>query len=120
MNTIISKIGTAAVYVDEQQAALRFWTEAMGFEVPANQPMGPEAEWLEVGPPGAESCLVIYPRAIMGDWKERKPSVVFQCDDIRDTFQAMSSRGVEFSQEPTDMAWGPSPFSGTRIGTSSD
>ena len=104
---MISKIATPAVYVEDQQAALRFWTDSVGFEVHRSQPMGPEAEWLEVGPPEAESCLVAYPKAMMGDWEERKPSIVFQCDDIRDTFEAMSSRGVEFSQEPTDMAWGP-------------
>lgn len=69
--------------------------------------MGPDGEWLEVGPQGAESCLVIYPRAMMGDWEERKPSIVFECDDIQATFDAMSSRGFEFTQEPTDMAWGP-------------
>ncbi len=104
---MIAKIATAAVYVEDQQAALRFWTEAVGFSVHRSQSMGPEAEWLEVGPPGAESCVVIYPKAMMGDWEERRPSIVFECNDIRGAFEAMSSRGVEFTQEPTDMAWGP-------------
>ena len=42
----------------------------------------------------------------MEDWEERKPSIVFECDDIRAIFKVMSSRDVEFTQEPTDMAWG--------------
>ena len=103
---MISKIATAAVYVDDQPAALSFWTEQVGFEVRSRQSMGPSGEWLEVGPKGAESCLVVYPRSMMEDWAERKPSIVFECDDIQSTYEGMSSRGVVFTQEPEAMLWG--------------
>jgi catechol 2,3-dioxygenase-like lactoylglutathione lyase family enzyme len=41
------KIATVAVYVENQQDALRFWTEKVGFVVHRTQPMGPEASWIE-------------------------------------------------------------------------
>jgi hypothetical protein len=62
--------------------------------------------WIEVGPAGAASCLVLYPKAIMQDWAERKPSIVFACNDIARTHQEMAGRGVPFSQPPRDMPWG--------------
>ena len=59
-----------------------------------------------MAPPGAESCIVIYPKNMMEDWDERKPSLVFECDDIERTHREMTGRGVEFSQEPKEMPWG--------------
>jgi lactoylglutathione lyase len=104
---MIRKIATAAVYVEDQQQALRFWTEQVGFTVHRERPMGPEARWIEVGPAGAESCLVLYPRAMMEDWAERKPSIVFECDDVGKSYEEMRGRGVEFTQPPQALPWGP-------------
>jgi lactoylglutathione lyase len=104
---MIRKIATAAVYVEDQQRAVQFWTKQVGFEVRRERPMGPDARWIEVGPPGADSCLVIYPKSLMPDWTERKPSIVFESEDIRQTFEEMRDRGVQFTQEPKEMPWGP-------------
>jgi catechol 2,3-dioxygenase-like lactoylglutathione lyase family enzyme len=104
---MIKEVATVAVYVESQQDSLRFWTERAGFELRHSQPMGPKADWLEVGPPGSESCLVIYPKSMMKDWAERRPSIVFECADIPETYRTMHSREVEFVQEPKPMAWGP-------------
>ena len=48
---MITNIRTVAVYVADQDAALRFYTEKLGFEVRNSQPMGPQGNWLEVAPP---------------------------------------------------------------------
>jgi lactoylglutathione lyase len=40
------------------------------------------------------------------DWTERKPSIVFKCENIQETFAAMRDRGVKFIQEPKAMPWG--------------
>ncbi|BCJ86328.1 VOC family protein [Effusibacillus dendaii] len=103
---MIKQIATVAVYVEDQQRALQFWTDKVGFEVFANHPMGPNANWLEVGPKGAQSHLVIYPRAMMPNWQELKASIVFECEDIQGTYRQMSDNGVEFLEEPKAMAWG--------------
>ena len=71
--------------------------------------MGPDTKWLEVGPQGAESCLVIYPKSndgMMKDLAERKPSVVFECQDLQEKYQEMSSREVTFTEPPKQMPWG--------------
>ena len=101
---MIRKIATAAVYVDDQRKAVEFWTNQVGFRVQREEGDG---NWIEVGPPGAESCIVIYPKSLLADWAERKPSIVFECEDIQKTFEEMSNRGVHFKQEPKAMLWGP-------------
>jgi catechol 2,3-dioxygenase-like lactoylglutathione lyase family enzyme len=103
---MISKIATAAVYVEDQQKAKTFWTEKAGFEIVRETQMGPNAYWLEVAPKGAESALVIYPRSMMANWSEMKPSIVFLCDDIDSTYATMKRNGVRFEGEPQKMQWG--------------
>jgi lactoylglutathione lyase len=103
---MITAIGTAAVYVADQAKSLAFWTDQVGFVVHRTESMGPQGECVEVGPRGAQSCLVLYPQRMMTDWAERKPSIVFTCDDVRRTYDEMSSRAVQFSQPPQRMAWG--------------
>jgi lactoylglutathione lyase len=103
---MITKIGTVALYVDDQEKATQFWTEQAGFELKAKHPMGPNAFWIEVAPKGAESALVLYPKAMMENWQEQKASIVFITDDCRKTYEEMSGRGVKFVQEPNEMPWG--------------
>ena len=94
------------MYVEDQQKANEFWTSQVGFDVHREMPMGPHARWIEVGPPGAASCLVIYPKSMMEDWAQRKPSIVFKCDSVRRTFEELRDRGVRVTQEPKEMPWG--------------
>jgi lactoylglutathione lyase len=103
---VITHIGTVAVYVTDQQAALRFWIDQVGFELKADRRMTDSAHWFEVGPPGAESALVLYPKSMIDDWEQRKPSVVFITDDVQGTCDRLVANGVDFSQPPVDMAWG--------------
>lgn len=103
---MITKIGTVAVYVEDQQKAKEFWTEKAGFEVRAEHPMGPNAFWLEVAPQKSESRLVIYPKSMMQGSENLKASIVFECDDVIDTYKNMRANGVEFKEEPQEMQWG--------------
>lgn len=103
---MITNVKTTAVYVSDQEAALRFYTETLGFQVRNNQPMGPQGNWIELAPPEAETRVVIFPREMMEDWEQRRPSIVFGCEDTQAVFQQLAQRGVEFKQEPTKMAWG--------------
>jgi lactoylglutathione lyase len=103
---MIAGIATVAVYVEDQDRSLAFWTQQVGFTVHLTRPMGPAGSWIEVGPRDRASCLVLYPKSMMPDWAERKPSIVFSCDNIERTYREMADRGVRFSQPPKDMAWG--------------
>ena len=103
---MIENIGTVGVYVDDQDRAFAFWTEQVGFEERRRVPMGEGVFWLEVAPRGAQSCLILYPKKLMPNWAELKPSVVFQCDDIGATYSALKQKGVKFEKELAEMGWG--------------
>jgi lactoylglutathione lyase len=103
---MIGAIKTVGIYVEDQQKAVQFYTTKLGFEIRRSQPMGPDASWVEVAPPGGQTCFVLYPKSMMENWIERKPSVVFHCSDVEATCQRLESLGVRIIMPPTPMDWG--------------
>jgi predicted enzyme related to lactoylglutathione lyase len=103
---MITKLKTQAVYVADQEKALSFYRDAVGFEVRRDLSMGPGGRWIEVAPKGAESSLVLYPKSMMEDWDTRAPSIVFACADTVATCDELSRRGVTLKKKPEKMAWG--------------
>ena len=94
------------VRVADQDEALRFYTERLGFEVKMDMPMGPGQRWLTVGPAGqAGAELVLQPTSwFQGEEAQRQaaqvgrdPTLVFQVDDCQATYNRLHAAGVEFS-----------------------
>lgn len=103
---MLGPIKTVGIYVSDQERSVDFYVNVLGFEVRRRMQMGAGAEWIEVAPPGAETCLVIYPRNLMPDWAERKPSMVFHCADVSGTFERLEASGVKIAMPPADLPWG--------------
>ncbi|HKT49083.1 MAG TPA: VOC family protein [Candidatus Angelobacter sp.] len=101
------KIATVAIYVEDQKQALKFWTEKVGLTILRSHPVGLDLEWVELSDETPGTCLVLYPRSMMQDWAERKPSIVFECADVQAKYEELSARGVVFTQEPKKLPWGP-------------
>lgn len=59
---MIGPIKTVGIYVEDQEKAIEFYAQKLGFEVRRSQPMTPDTNWVEVAPPDGESCLVLYPK----------------------------------------------------------
>src|SRR2546430_11206059 len=103
---MIGPIKTVGVYVEDQNRSLEFFTHKLGFTLRRKIPMGPEVHWIEVSPPGAQSSLVLYPKSMMTNWTEMKPSLVFHCDDVTGTCQRLEAAGVTIKMQPTQLPWG--------------
>ena len=103
---MIGALKTVGVYVEDQERAVAFYTNQLGFVVRRRLPMGPNAEWVEVSPPDCQTSLVLYPKAFMSDWAERKPSIVFYCPDVEATCRSLEGHGVVIKMQPTVMPWG--------------
>ena len=101
------KIATVAVYVENQRESVRFWTEKVGLSVMRSHPVGLDLNWIELRHDGPGACLALFPRSMMPDWAERKPSLVFECEDVQKKFEELSALGVNFTQPPQQMPWGP-------------
>ena len=104
------KIQTVSVFVDDQQRALEFYTEKLGFTVAADVPMG-EFRWLTVVDPAAPegTQLSLEPKghpavspftdALLEDGI---PFFVLGVDDVAAEHDRLQGLGVEFTQAPID------------------
>jgi catechol 2,3-dioxygenase-like lactoylglutathione lyase family enzyme len=105
------RINLASVLVDDQDKALRFYTEVLGFKEKVNVPLG-EHRWITVvspeHPDGTELLLepdehpAVKPfkNALVGDGI---PFTSFAVDDVRAEYERLLGLGVRFTQEPAEM-----------------
>ena len=107
---MITGVSKVVVPVDDQEKALRFWADTIGFDVVTDQTYGPE-RWIEVTPPDRRVVLVLSPRqgAQRHDpGNDRLPhsDLFFTCEDIERTHAELSSRGVRFPVQPARQHFG--------------
>jgi catechol 2,3-dioxygenase-like lactoylglutathione lyase family enzyme len=103
---MIRGIKFAGIPVKDQDAALKFYTEKLGFRVITDQPMGPGQRWIEIGIPGADSGLALFTPPGHEDRIGKFQSISFWCDDLEATCRALKQKGVEFAQELKKESWG--------------
>lgn len=105
---MISHIASISVYVNDQNRALDFYVNTLGFEQRADMPMGPNLRWVAVGPPGARTeIILVYGYA---DWSPERvgtfSGIVLNTDDMQATYATLSERGVRFTETPNQQPWG--------------
>jgi catechol 2,3-dioxygenase-like lactoylglutathione lyase family enzyme len=105
------KINLASVMIDDQDKALRFYTEVLGFQKKHDVPAG-EARWLTVvspdQPEGPELVLEPDGHPAVKPFKEALvsdgiPVTSFAVNDVHKEFERLRGLGVQFTQEPTRM-----------------
>jgi predicted enzyme related to lactoylglutathione lyase len=105
------KIKLTSVYVDNQDQALRFYTDVLGFVKKTDFSQGP-FRWLTVAssedPDGTELQLALnnnpaaktYQQAL---FQQNQPAAMFFTDDVQADYERMKARGAEFTMTPTDV-----------------
>jgi predicted enzyme related to lactoylglutathione lyase len=105
------RIKLTSVYVDDQEKALRFYTEALGFIKKADFSNGP-FRWLTVASPedpdGTELQLALNDNPAAKTYQEARfaqsqPAVMFFTDDVKGDYERTKSRGAEFTMPPTEV-----------------
>jgi catechol 2,3-dioxygenase-like lactoylglutathione lyase family enzyme len=105
------RINLASVLVDDQQKALRFYTEVLGFVKKTDVPLG-EHSWLTVvspdDPDGVELVLEPDEHPAVKPFKaalvaDGIPFTSFAVDDVAAEYERLVAAGVRFTQPPTDM-----------------
>jgi catechol 2,3-dioxygenase-like lactoylglutathione lyase family enzyme len=105
------RIHLASVFVDDQDKALRFYTEVLGFVKKTEVPLG-EFRWLTVvsrdQPSGTELVLEPDEHPAVKPFKEALvsdgiPFTSFAVDDVKKEFERLRGLGVQFTQEPVEM-----------------
>jgi catechol 2,3-dioxygenase-like lactoylglutathione lyase family enzyme len=102
---MIRGIKFASIPVTDQDRALAFYTEKLGFRLLTDQPFNDKQRWLELGIPGAESRVVLF-RMDGGVQPGSMMNVTFWTDDVEGTYRELKGKGVEFAAEPTKQPWG--------------
>ena len=105
------KIKLTSVYVDDQEKALRFYTDVLGFTKKDDFSNGPY-RWLTVGssedPNGADLQLALnnnpaakaYQQAL---FQQNQPAAMFFTDNVQADYERMKARGAEFTMPPTEV-----------------
>jgi predicted enzyme related to lactoylglutathione lyase len=105
------KIKLTSVYVDDQEKALRFYTEVLGFVKKADFSNGP-FRWLTVASPedpdGTELQLALNDSPAAKAWQQAmfqqsQPAAMFFTDDVQADYERMRARDAEFAMLPTDV-----------------
>jgi catechol 2,3-dioxygenase-like lactoylglutathione lyase family enzyme len=103
---MIRKLKFVGIPTADQDCALSFWTEKIGFRIVTDQPMGEGKRWIELAIPGAESGVVLFTPDGHEDRIGSFFNGSFECDDVDHTYRQLKDRGVEFQEEPTKQQWG--------------
>ncbi len=105
------KIHLTSVFVDDQERALRFYTDVLGFVKKHDVPVGAD-RWLTVvspeAPDGTELLLEPSGHPAVGPYRtalaqDGIPAASFAVDDVRAEFERLRGLGVRFTQEPLEM-----------------
>jgi catechol 2,3-dioxygenase-like lactoylglutathione lyase family enzyme len=119
---MLKQLSHVQIWVHDQDEALAFYTEKLGMEVreDVTVPEMGNFRWLSVGTPGQDDVsitLMSIPGPPVFEEETRQQilnllakgasgGLFFTADDVQKTYEELSSRGVEFTQEPTEQPYG--------------
>src|SRR5664279_2054672 len=106
---MIRGIKFISVPVKDQNKALAFYTELLGFKVRTDQEFIPGGQrWIELSILGADTGLALFTPEGHEDRIGGFQPISFWCDDVFQTAAVLKERGVKFFQEPRKEQWGTS------------
>ena len=103
---MITHVKFVGIPVRDQERALKFYTEALGFEVVTDQRFNETQRWIELRIGNSQTRVSLF----TPEGHEDRIGTFFNgsiaCDDVEATYRQLSQRGVEFTQEPQKQPWG--------------
>ena len=117
---MITKLNHVSIFVLDQDSAFDFYVNKLGFKVHTDASMGPGKRWLTVTPPEQpelEITLMLVDDGMMFN-KDSAAKMrelvrsgtfgfgVFECEDLRATYEELKAKGVEFTKQPTEEFYG--------------
>ena len=117
---MITKLNHVSIFVLDQESAFDFYVNKLGFNVHTDASMVPGKRWLTVCPPeqpDLEISLMAIDEGMMfknGSAENMRELVqagtfgfgVFECHDLKATYEELKAKGVEFTKPPTEEFYG--------------
>ena len=109
---MFDRVGTVSVFVEDQERAKEFYTNVLGLELRADDPLypGATARWIAVAPKGAETEMILY--LPDRNWEHytqvvgKPQALTLNVSDMAALAEELKARGVVFVQEPDQQPWG--------------
>jgi predicted enzyme related to lactoylglutathione lyase len=108
---MISAVSLTRVFVNDQQAALEFYTEKLSLQKIQDEPYGEGTRWITVSPVGAKIRILLekaeqeHEKAQVGR-SDEGPVMVLGTNDVLAAYEELRKRGVRFTGEPYRSPWG--------------
>jgi catechol 2,3-dioxygenase-like lactoylglutathione lyase family enzyme len=100
------RVDKVSIPVRDQEKALRFYRDVLGFEVTTDTPFGEGQRWLELRAPGQDIAIVLFTapghESRIGTFQH----VLFTAPDVQAAYEAMKAKGVVFTLAPKREPWG--------------
>jgi catechol 2,3-dioxygenase-like lactoylglutathione lyase family enzyme len=101
--TGIAKVGVVVVPVSDEDRALEFYVDKLGFEKRADVPFGGSYRWVEVAPPGAETTIAIVRPPEGKQAGNAETGIALHTDDIASVHADLKDRGIDVDDEISAM-----------------
>ena len=100
---MISKVGQIMLYVNNQDEAVKFWTEKMGFSVISEENHGQGMRWIEIAPTKrAETSIVLHNKEFVAKMEPElnlgTPSLLFFSENIDELHRDLSNKNVKVGE----------------------
>lgn len=96
---MISKIGQIMLYVNDQDATVKFWTENFGFQIISEDRSNPEFKWIEIAPSAdSETSIILHDKNVVAKMSPElnlgTPSLMFFTEDADKLYKEFSDKGI--------------------------
>jgi catechol 2,3-dioxygenase-like lactoylglutathione lyase family enzyme len=108
---MIKDVPQTGIFVEDQEAALDFYTNKLGLELIQDEPYGEGARWITVSPVSSRTRIVLkkaeqdHEKAMVGR-SDGAPVLTLGTDDVASAYEELRRRGVRFVGEPYRYPWG--------------
>ncbi|MED3820271.1 VOC family protein [Priestia megaterium] len=96
---MITKVGQIMVYVNDQDQAVKFWTDKMGFQVISQQENEQGMKWIELAPAAnAETTIILHNKQLIAKMQPElnvgTPSLMFFTENVDELYRDLTAKGV--------------------------
>ena len=100
---MINKVGQIMLYVNNQDEALKFWTEKVGFSVVSEEDNGQGMRWIEIAPTKeAETSFVLHNKELIAKMQPElnlnTPSIMFYSENLDELYKNFSDKNIKVGE----------------------
>jgi len=103
---MISHVKFVSIPTRDQDRALKFWTEQVGFKVLTDQPFDENQRWIELRIGSSTTRIVLFNFDSSGLQPGGPFNASLACDNVEKTYEELKAKGVEFVRAPEKQPWG--------------